>query len=139
MSKLTKQEVNAIANKLQRALQDKANAQRKEAMNNYTPSPDYANLSTLLNRRDEIAKEYKELGEQLEECNVTIKSLIDEKYNFYYYLYDNAREVLERALGEECKLSEIPSIEELRDSVTIAAIDEDFDVISFIDKELAKY
>ena len=58
-----------------------------------------------------------------------------------FYISDStpAKKVLENIIDMECQIAAVPSSEELRDDVTIAAIDDSFDTASFIQEQLAKF
>lgn len=135
MAKLNKQEVNAIANKLHRELSKKAEETKQQAMRDYIPSEVYSKVKTLLEKRDQISAEQarliKEYNEALNKAN--------EICPFWIYSNDNAQETLYKIVKRECQLPDIPTVEELKDEVTIAAIDDDFDTDSYIEKQLIKF
>ena len=58
---------------------------------------------------------------------------------FFIYSSDSKEEILNRILSDECKVPTVPSIEDLKDEVTIAAIDDSFDTLSFIENQIAKF
>lgn len=135
MAKLNKQEVSAVASKLHRELSKAAEEMRKQAMEHYVPSVVYSKVKELLEKRDLLSEEWKRVNSELE----TAKNEANEACPFYIYPNDSKEKVLNRIVSDECKLPVVPSIEELQDDVTIAAIDNSFDTPSFIEERLAKF
>ena len=74
---------------------------------------------------------YRELKKTREE--------IDKVCSFYVYDNDSKDKVLNRILSDECKLPSVPSVDELKDEVTIAAIDDSFNTSSYIESQIAKF
>lgn len=135
MAKLNKQEVSAVASKLQRELSKIAEVKRKYAMEHYAPSETYLKVKELLEKRDFLSEEYDRISSELD----TIRREANEACPFYIYNGDDKEKVLNHILSDECKLPSVPSIEELKDDVTIAAIDDSFNTASFIDEQIAKF
>lgn len=135
MAKLNKQEVSAVASKLHRELSKAAEEMRKQAMEHYVPSVVYSKVKELLEKRDLLSEEWERVNSELE----TAKNEANEACPFYIYSNDSKEKVLNRIVSDECKLPVVPSIEELQDDVTIAAIDNSFDTPSFIEERLAKF
>lgn len=135
MAKLNKQEVSAVASKLHRELSKAAEEKRKQAMEHYVPSETYSKVKELLEKRDSLEVEYIKIYKELEESRKAINNMV----SFYVYERTSKDEVLNRIVDNECKLPNVPSEDELKDEVTIAAIDDSFNTASFIESELAKF
>ena len=135
MAKLNKQEVNAVASKLHRELLKVAEEKRKQVMEHYVPSETYSKVKELLEKRDSLKTEIDQISVQLNKINKEISEVSP----FFIYRDDSKEEILNRILSDECQLSEVPSIEDLKDEVTIAAIDDSFDTLSFIENQIAKF
>lgn len=135
MAKLNKQEVNAVASKLYRELSKVAEEMRRQAMEHYTPSEVYSKVQALIEKRDAIENELCRLSSDLKQVR---KELI-EVCPFFVYDSDSKDTVLDRIIRSECQLPEVPSVEELKDEVTIAAIDDSFNTLSFIENQIAKF
>lgn len=135
MAKLNKQEVNAVASKLHRELLKVAEEKRKQVMEHYVPSETYSKVKELLEKRDSLKTEIDQISVQLNKINKEISEVSP----FFIYRDDSKEEILNRILSDECQLSEVPSIEDLKDEVTIAAIDDSFDTLSFIENQVAKF
>lgn len=140
MAKLNKQEVNAIAGKLHRELEKASKESRENAMRSYTPSSFYATVSALLKQRDHLSKQIAELETQRTEVINKAEEILQNNYNIWWKACcRDTNEILNMIVGYECKLKEVPSVEELKDEVTIAAIDDSFDTSSFIKEQLIKF
>ena len=135
MAKLNKQEVYAVASKLHRELLKVAEEKRKQVMEHYVPSETYSKVKELLEKRDSLKTEIDQISVQLNKINKEISEVSP----FFIYRDDSKEEILNRILSDECQLSEVPSIEDLKDEVTIAAIDDSFDTLSFIENQVAKF
>lgn len=139
MAKLNKQEVSAIAGKLHRELENAAVLQRLNAMKTYTPSELYQKAQELTSKRDEVNRQIEQLQAQREEYTQQIEQLFREKMGWYWKGREDSDRLLREVVEVECSLKAVPSIEELKDNVTIAAIDESFDTASFIEQQLALF
>lgn len=135
MAKLNKQEVAAVASKLHRELLKVVEEKRKQVMEHYVPSETYSKVKELLEKRDSLQTEREWIAVQLNKINKEISKVSP----FFIYRDDSKEEILNRILSDECQLSEVPSIEDLKDEVTIAAIDDSFDTLSFIENQVAKF
>lgn len=135
MAKLNKQEVAAVASKLHRELLKVAEEKRKQVMEHYVPSETYSKVKELLEKRDSLQTEMDQISVQLKKINKEVNDVS----TFFIYRDDSKEEILKRILSSECQLSEVPSIEDLKDEVTIAAIDDSFDTLSFIKNQIAKF
>lgn len=135
MAKLNKQEVAAVASKLHRELLKVAEEKRKQVMEHYVPSETYSKVKELLEKRDSLQAEIEQIADQLKKVNIKV----NEVSPFFIYRDDSKEEILNRILSDECKVPTVPSIEDLKDEVTIAAIDDSFDTLSFIENQIAKF
>lgn len=140
MAKLNKQEVNAIAGKLHRELEKVAKESRENAMRSYTPSESYTAIKDLLTQRDELNRQIAALKEQRDSIVNNAEIKLHEIHNIWWKA-ENASvdEVCNLIVGKECQLKAVPSIDELKEDVTIAAIDDSFNTSSFIEEQLAKF
>ena len=135
MAKLNKQEVAAVASKLHRELLKVAEEKRKQVMEHYVPSETYSKVKELLEKRDSLQTEREQIADQLKKINKEVSDVSP----FFIYSNDSKEEILNRILSDECKVPTVPSIEDLKDEVTIAAIDDSFDTLSFIENQIAKF
>ena len=135
MAKLNKQEVAAVASKLHRELLKVVEEKRKQVIEHYVPSETYSKVKELLEKRDSLQTEREQIAIQLKKINKEV----NEVSPFFIYSDDFKEKILNRILSDECQLSEVPSIEDLKDEVTIAAIDDSFDTLSFIENQVAKF
>lgn len=135
MAKLNKQEVAAVASKLHRELLKVAEEKRKQVMEHYVPSKTYSKVKELLEKRDSLQAEIDQIAVQLKKINKEVSEVSP----FFIYSNDSKEEILNRILSDECKFLNVPSIEDLKDEVTIAAIDDSFDTLSFIENQIAKF
>lgn len=135
MAKLSKQEVSAIVSKLHRELEKSAIEKHKQAMKHYVPSETYSKLKQLLDTRKVLEEEKNNINSKIDQNRLEI----NECSPFYISDSTPAEKVLENIIDMECQIAVVPSSEELRDDVTIAAIDDSFDTASFIQEQLAKF
>ena len=146
MSKLTKQEVNAIASKLRRNLEEKVRLEKLRAIHEYIPSQEYLEVQANFKRIQEISKKVEALRVEREAIGKNIRKIFDrlEIPENYWNWCDwwecpdetYIEEKLEEIVKTEVKVPSVPSIEELKEDITIAAIDSDFDVEDFIKSRL---
>ena len=144
MPKLTKQEVNAIAGKLHRDLEEKLRLEKLRAIHEYIPSKEYLEVQNNLKRIQELKKERAKLEEEKIALGSKTNKILDslEISRDYWAWWDNAdyySDYLERIIKKEVRVPSVPSIEELKDDITIAAIDSDFDVEDYLKTQLEKY
>ena len=144
MPKLTKQEVNAIAGKLHRDLEEKLRLEKLRAIHEYIPSKEYLEVQNNLKRIQELKKELAKLEEEKRALGSKTNKILDslEISRDYWAWWDNAdyySDYLERIIKKEVRVPSVPSIEELKDDITIAAIDSDFDVEDYLKTQLEKY
>lgn len=145
MPKLTKQEVNAIAGKLHRDLEEKIRLEKLRAIHEYIPSPKYLEFQTNLQMIKEIRNQIDALNEEKNRLGRTLNQTLDELgINREYYNWWDGRgesydERLEEIVKAETKVPKVPSIEELKDDITIAAIDSDFNVEDYLKSQLEKW
>lgn len=144
MPKLTKQEVNAIAGKLHRDLEEKLRLEKLRAIHEYIPSKEYLEVENNLKRIQELKKEIARLEEEKRVLGHKTNQILDslEISRDYWAWWDNADyygDYLERIIKKEVRVPSVPSIEELKDDITIAAIDSDFNVEDYLKTQLEKY
>lgn len=145
MPKLTKQEVNAIAGKLHRDLEEKIRLEKLRAIHEYIPSPKYLEFQTNLQKIKEIRNQIDALNEEKNRLGRTLNQTLDELgiHREYYNWWDGRGESYDERLEEivkaETKVPKVPSIEELKDDITIAAIDSDFNVEDYLKSQLEKW
>ncbi len=145
MPKLTKQEVNAIAGKLHRNLEEKTRLEKLRAIHEYIPSSRYLKLQTNLQRIRDIHSQINSLNEEKSCLGKELNQILGELgiRRDYWNWWDGCREYQDEKLNEivevETKVPKIPSIEELKDDVTIAAIDSDFNVEEYLKTQLEKW
>lgn len=142
MSKLSKQEVNAIASKLHRKLSEKIRLEELRAIHEYIPSPLYTSIQAKLQRIEEIQQTIKKLLEEQDPVVEAISSDLDKSdINYPRYWYNSpseyAEEILDNIIKKETKIPNTPTIEELKDDIIIAAVDADFAVDSYIEAQLS--
>lgn len=143
MSKLNKQEINAIASKALRVLTKKKEEVHLEAVKNYKPSEKYTELKIKLERLLEIKKIKNALEKEASVLANDVNNLISFSHSWVYgdSIYDE--EILNRYLksfiNNEVNINPIPTLEELKEDITIAAIDEEFNAEIFINNLIEKY
>lgn len=145
MPKLTKQEVNAIAGKLHRDLEEKVRLEKLRAIHEYIPSPRYLEFQTNVQKIRDIHNQIDILNEERSCLGKELNQILDElgiRRNYWNW-WDGCREYQDEKLNEivevETKVPKIPSIEELKDDITIAAIDSDFNVEEYLKAQLEKW
>lgn len=145
MPKLTKQEVNAIAGKLHRDLEEKVRLEKLRAIHEYIPSPRYLEFQTNVQKIRDIHNQIDILNEEKNRLGKELNRILDELgiSRDYWNWWDNKSvtydERLEEIVKAETKVPEVPSIEELKDDITIAAIDSDFNVEEYLKSQLEKW
>lgn len=144
MPKLTKQEVNAIAGKLHRDLEEKLRLEKLRVIHEYIPSKEYLEVENNLKRIQELKKEIARLEEEKRALGSKTNKILDslEVSRDYWSWWDGSEyygDYLERIIKKEVRVPSVPSIEELKDDITIAAIDSDFNVEDYLKTQLEKY
>ena len=143
MSKLNKQEINAIANKALRTLTKKAEEVHLEAIKNYEPSEKYNELKIKLERLLEIKKIKNALEKEASVLANDVNNLISFSHSWVYgdSIYDEEilNQYLKSFINNEVNINPIPTLEELKEDITIAAIDEEFNAEIFINNLIEKY
>ena len=137
MTKLNKQEVKAVANRIVRELTEKARLDRLRYISEYIPSPNYLKAETLVNEFLKLSKE---------ECKIIDKKskTYNELRNFLGSLGINGyftvtEEILKKIIDIEYGVKEIPEVESLKEDIVIAGIDDTFDVEKFIKDKISEY
>lgn len=143
MPKLTKQEINAVANKLHRGLEEKIRLERLRARHEYIPSADYMKIESLLSEIESISEQIDDLLDKKKSIGKKVNEIIDRMGipRRYWNEYESceAKEWLNKLIDIETKVPDIPSVEELKDEITIAAIDTDFNVEDYLESQLKKW
>lgn len=144
MSKLTKQEINAIASKLHRDLEEKVRLERLRAIHEYIESPEYIEVNSSLEKIQKLEKEVEELKKEKGTLGRRINQIFDKLgiSRNYWNLWESCEyydQCLEKIIKTEVKVPSVPSIEELKDDIIIAAIDSDFNVEDYLKSQLEKY
>lgn len=143
MAKLNKQEINAIANKVLRELAKNSEEAKVEAVKNYKPSEKYNELKLKLERLFEIRNIRDDLEKEAYILSGDINSLMAFEHN---WIYTNSicneatiNKYLRDFIQHEVVSNPIPKLEELKEDITIAAIDENFNAEMFINSLIEKY
>lgn len=136
MGSLSKQEVNALANKLHKELSEKVRLLRLRALHEYIPSPTYLKVESKL-KDIEI---YKNIESEAHNKRSKLQSEIDETLkdlglNKYHY----EKDVLDSIAELESNIPEIPKIQDLRDDITLEVIDLNFNVEEYIKQKVDEY
>lgn len=143
MVKLNKQEISAIANKTIRELTNIKESRLKELLKKYKPSDEYLKLKEQLDKlvavNISIKSACKQRDELIESIIITTNAYTYELCDTYTYEYPN--KLLEgfKLKEVESTLPSIPDITEIKEDITIAAIDEEFDVDIFINSLIEKF
>lgn len=136
MAKLTKQEIQAIANKTYKKLKIAEDEDLKKAISSYTPTDNYKEIKDLLDKRDSLNEEIEKLKEEKSKCLDSIEEKLRKYYNTWYSSKDSAECLCDYIVRKECKIKDIPTIEDLKDDITIATINPEFDVELFITEKI---
>lgn len=143
MIKLNKQEISAIANKTIRELTNIKESNLKELLKKYKPSDEYLKLKEQLDKLVAVNISIKSACKQRDEL---IESIITTTNTHTYglgnaYTYEYPNTLLEgfKLKEVESTLPSIPDITEIKEDITIAAIDEEFDVDIFINSLIEKF
>lgn len=143
MAKLNKQEINAIANKVLRELVKNSEEAKLEAVKNYEPSEKYNELKIKLERLFEIKKIRDALEKEASVLANDVNNLMTFGHSWIYTnsIHDEStiRHYLKDFIINEIKTKPTPTIEELKEDITIAAIDEGFNAETFINSLIEKY
>lgn len=143
MAKLNKQEINAIANKALRTLTKNSEEAELEAIKNYEPSEKYNELKIKLERLLETKKIRDALEKEASVLANDVNNLMVFGHSWVYVnsIYDESiiRHYLKDFIIHEIKIKPIPTLEELKEDITIAAIDEEFNAEIFINNLIEKY
>lgn len=143
MAKLTNQEIKAVATKLRKLLEEKINLERLRVIHEYIPSPAYQKFDSLFKEHLHVLEQVRVLQKKSDSMMDEITSIFDKLNIEYrkYELYDNKNleKYSDKIIEAEVKIPEVPSLEDLKNDITIAGIDEAFDVDSYIKGELDKF
>lgn len=137
MGKLSKHEINAIANKLRRELEERIRLKRLRAIYEYIPSPDYSFVEGAYKRIRHLNNQINDLYAEKCENEKKIQHILNKTLGFGANVHneDNLTKIIEA----EINLPKIPSLEEIKDNMIIEAIDSEFDVEDYLRSQLEKY
>ena len=147
MAKLNKQEINAIANKTLRMINQKRDENLQKAVNTYHLSKDYKlvkeslyKIVELEQKRDEISKEIQTLLNKVtvitDECDGDVRNPRYYTFNTIKIADDLVNELIHWELSKS--FTKV-TIEEIKEDITIASIDESFCVDDFINNLIKQY
>ena len=147
MAKLNKQEINAIANKTLRMINQKRDENLQKAVNTYHLSKDCKLVKESLYKVVELTQKRDEINKEIQSLLNEVTNITDETNgnvrNPRYWAFDNIKiaDVLINELihWELSKSFTKVTIEEIKEDITIASIDEEFDVDTFINSSIEKF
>lgn len=134
MTKLTNQEVNAVAKRLLRTIIEQAKLDKDRFIAEYIPSPIYLRAESLINRFLKLDKEQSEIVHEKDRICSDLRNL---KVFDYYNQVDF--KILDNIMDKEYTGKKIPSIDSIKEDLIIAGIDEDFNVDEYIKNKLLEY
>ncbi len=107
-------------------------------------SPEYMEIGSNLKRIQEIKKEIAKLEDEKRNLGCKVNQTFDSLgvSRDYWNWWDSIQyydDYLERMIKAEIEVPSVPSIEELKDDITIAAIDSDFNVEEYLKSQLEKW
>lgn len=115
--KLTKTQIEALASKIRRKIYEKLANEREENIEAIKATPEYEKLEELLNTRDELEGQLNELDAEINKvANLPYKRATLATIDAYI----------------NAKLPKSPTLDTIVEDITIATIDRDFDVDTFI-------
>ena len=136
MAKLNKQEINAIASKVMKALGELYEANKLKYISEYTPSQNYKEMSALIDKYSELQKERMKIELEI---NTLYDKIRDIKVSLGIQIYKANQDVLEEIINTEYPGKDIPSIESIKEDIIISNINDSFDVEKFIKEKLLEY
>lgn len=144
MTKLNKQEVNALAAKALREIEQKIEDKRREKLKDYEPSTFYIKMKNLLEkimyRNIQINTLEEEISELENECSSEFNKVFGRGWrNFSVSNHDGIDAYLDAIKEHEINVDKVPNIEILKEEIVIAAIDESFNVESCINNLVEKF
>lgn len=136
MAKLNKQEINAIASKVMKALKELYKVNKLKYISEYTPSQNYKEMSALID-------EYLKLGKERMKLELKSNTLYDKirsiKVSLGIQTCGVNKDLLEEVMNLEYQGKDIPSIESIKEDIIISNINDSFDVERFIKEKLSEY
>lgn len=136
MEKLTKQEVNALANRIQEKIKESFETQKRTLEQLWQPDERYSFAKSKIDRINELESKISALSD--EKCNLynDLRGFAA-TYNLNRYDFD---EMLQGYKEKMMGISfEIPEINEIRDEIIIQNIDSELNVNDFIKQLVNKY
>lgn len=122
--KLTKIQIEALANKIKRKIQDKIEEEKKLKIDSIKKTSDYKNLENFLNKREELEDRLNRLNEIINK-KVGLRLRQSREYTINYFI--------------DSKLPKNPGLNAIIEDITIATIDKDFDAEKFIDNYIKQH
>lgn len=143
MAKLSKQEINALASKAHRGINQKLDEVKNKLLEEYVPSPTYKNIQTVLEdilyRSKEVNKLNKEIQVLYDKFHNLSKAIFGNKIYSIIDSYEIIDALLKRVKENEIKAISYPSIDEIKEDIIIASINEEFNAEEFIDSLIKKF
>lgn len=126
-----------------RTIVENAEKAKGEKIKNYQPSPEYLKLRNLLLELISVNNQTRELNEKFRTLSKDINILTNANYfDCVLRQTDDESKIvsfLSDLLLTEIQTPKLPTIEELKEDITISAIDEDFDAAKVIESLIGKY
>jgi hypothetical protein len=136
MEKLTKQEVNALANRILEKIKESFETQKCALEQLWEPDTTYSLIKSKIDRISEIDSKLDVLEvEKLDLC----KKLREFANNNGLYKYDHEQMLLEYKMKAAGLNFKIPEINEIKDEIIIQNIDSELNVDDFIKQLVNKY
>jgi hypothetical protein len=136
MEKLTKQEVNALANRILEKIKESFETQKRTLEQLWQPDERYSFAKSKIDRINELESQIEALHD--EKCNLyTDLRGFAATYNLNRYDFaEMLQKYKEKKLGINFK---IPEINEIKDEIIIQNIDSELNVNDFIKQLVNKY
>ena len=143
MAKLSKQEINALASKAHREINQKLDEVKNKLLEEYIPSSTYKNIQTVLEdilyRNKEIDKLNKEIQVLYDKFFNLSKPIFEKKIYANIDSYEIIDALLKKVKENEIEIISYPSIDEIKEDIIIASINEEFNAEEFIDSLIKKF
>lgn len=143
MAKLSKQEINALASKAHREINQKLDEVKNKLLEEYVPSPTYKNIQTVLEdilyRSKEVNKLNKEIQVLYDKFHNLSKPIFKNKIYANIDSYEIIDALLKKVKENEIEFISYPSIDEIKEDIIIASINEEFNTNQCIKDIILKY
>jgi uncharacterized protein (DUF3084 family) len=134
MGKLTKEEINVLAARVQSKLKEILNDKKEKFLKSYTPSENYLKCKDLIQETYQIEKQINQLETQLGKVATQIRKLSGSCcWNHF-----NQTSTLEQLKDKECTVTDPPSLKSIKDEIIFINIDSDFNANQFIENYISK-